>query len=416
MHVPTMNHVPTPIWKNSRLLCALLSHLLSSLGDWLDFIALLTLFTYVWQADPLLISMLPVAYAFPGILFSQAAGVWVDRWQPKLVLICTDVFRSGCTLLLLLAPSPYLILSVLLLRASIGTFHLPAQHSIIRRIVAGNQLLEATALIGISSQLTKIIGPMLGAFILSLTSSYKFCLLLTAICLAVSALLLAFLPSSVSHCEKNDKTIITFRMDWMEGWRTLLNNRILIICLIFSFFVTAIIQIVDVQLGVLLREIKPLQQELPGWIISGIGLGAVCSTAFFSRIKQSISYFSLLCAGALLMGSAVFLLGLLNAATPLPYFLLVGIICGAGTGLSFVGVQFSIQKETPSSTIGRVYGIYHSILNFVFIAAPLTGGWLVKKYGIDHLFLVCGFCAALLGASGFLLRKRLMTTKKRLLK
>lgn len=416
MHVSTTNHVPTSPWKNSRLLYALLAHLLSSLGDWLDFIALLTLFTYIWQAEPLLISMLPVAYAFPGILLSQIAGVWVDHWQPKRVLICTDALRSSCTLLLLFVPTPYLILSVLLLRSSIGTFHLPAQQSIIRRIVSENQLLEATALVGTLSQLTKIIGPMLGAFMLTLTSSYKLCLLLTTFCLAASALLLAFLPSDISHSDESNKKRATFRMDWTEGWHTILGNRMLITCLIFSFSVSTIIQIVDIQIGVLLREIKPLQQELPGWIISAIGLGAVCSTAFFSRIKQSISYFALLCAGALLTGLAVLFLGLLNATTPLFYFLLIGMLCGAGTGLSFVGVQFSIQKETPSGAIGRVYGIYHSILNFLLIAAPLTGGWLVKKHGVDHLFLACGFFATLLGVSGFFLRKRLVATKEHLIK
>ncbi|MBN6187580.1 MFS transporter [Aneurinibacillus sp. BA2021] len=407
MNVPTDVRKEIPFHKNTVFMRTFVAHIFSSLGDWLDFIALLTLFTYVWKADVFLISALPVAYALPGILLSQAAGVWVDRLPPRQVLMYVDVLRSTCTLLLLCMPSPASVLCLVFIRAAIGVFHVPAQQLFIRRMVTADQLRKATGLIGTSFQLTKIIGPMLGSFVLAL-SSYKLCLLLTAGCLLLSVLLLFFLPvHDGSASSKEAEPAAGFYAEWKAGWATIFSLRIVLFCLLFSFIITTVIQIVDIQMAVLLRTIKPEQAELPGWIISAIGLGAVCSTAYITKQKKNIHYLLLLSSGSFLMGAAVLMFSTFSEGTPVYYLLLAGGICGVGTGLSFISVQLSIQQEVPSQMLGRVYGIYHSIFHLLLIIAPLTGGWLVRLHGPHAVFRICGIAAITIGLCGFFLQKRL---------
>lgn len=407
MSIPTALHEVKSIHKNRFFLRAFTAHIFSSLGDWLDFIAILALFTYIWKADVLLISILPVAYALPGILLSQAAGVWVDRMRTKHVLIYVDLLRSICTILLLYMPSPVWMLSAIFVRAAIGTFHLPAQQSFIRKVVDEAQLLKATGLIGTSFQFTKIIGPMLGSFVLAL-SSYKICLLLTAGCLMVSVLLLLFLPDKQEYYSGHAQGSQSkgFYAEWQDGWTAILSIRTLLFCLLFSFSITTVIQIVDIQLLVLLRDIKPNQIELPGFIIATIGIGAVCSTMIVTKQKRDLHYFILLSIGSILMGIAVFIFSIFHKSTPMLFLILTGGLCGIGTGLSFISVQFAMQKEAPSQIIGRVYGIYHSVFNLLLIVAPLLGGWLVKQYGAYAVFKICGFFAIAIGVGGILIQKR----------
>jgi DHA3 family macrolide efflux protein-like MFS transporter len=391
----TQTHSPIFLRQNRAFLSAFAAHICSSLGDWFDFIALLTLFTYVWNADPLTMAMLPVAYALPGLLLSQAAGVTIDESNPQKVLLYMSILQGGFTLLLLLPSSPVWMLILVLIRSAIGVFHMPAQQAMVRRIVPESQLVQAAGLMGTAFQLTKIIGPMLGAFTVTLFP-YTFCLLLNAGSFFVSVLLLLFFRLDYIKSEPYSSKS-SFISQWREGWKIIFSHPTVSISFVFSFGLTAIIQIIDVQLPVLLREIHPEETGLAGWLLSTIGGGAVCSSAFLSR-RKDISYSPLLRLSACLMGSSVFSLGYYSGETPLFWLFVSGVVCGIGTGLSFTTIHILFQKEVPQYAIGRVQGIYQSILHSLFIVAPLLGGWLVTEYGTSTVFLGCGICAVVIGA------------------
>jgi MFS transporter, DHA3 family, macrolide efflux protein len=56
--------LPT-IWKNKIFVRLFGSYSISMLGHWFDMVAIMVLFGYVWQADPLLLAFIPIAYALP---------------------------------------------------------------------------------------------------------------------------------------------------------------------------------------------------------------------------------------------------------------------------------------------------------------------------------------------------------------
>ncbi|WP_047154778.1 MFS transporter [Aneurinibacillus tyrosinisolvens] len=295
------------LWKNRNFTVA---SSLSNVGDWLDFVAVVTLFSYIWKAEPMLVSLLPLMYAVPGIMLSQAAGILADRMNKLNIMIYTDVTRCFFTAGLLMAPSPYWMLLILLFRSIAGVFHLPAQQALLRCIVKDEHVLKATTLNGTVFQLAKVFRPITGAAL-----------------------------------------------------------------------VTMIIQIIDVQLAVLLRSIFPEQREITGWTISAVGLGAVCSAALLNQLSKVPPYSVLLGGASLLTGISIAWLGMLQPGTNIIWPLLCALLCGIGTGLSFVCLNVLIQKEIPQGAVGRVYGIYNSILNVLFVISPLLGGLLVSSYG-----------------------------------
>ncbi len=67
----------------------------SNLGDWLDFIALAVLIAYVWEMGPASLAALSIAIAIPWIFVAPFAGVLVDRWPKKQVLIGSDLAAGG---------------------------------------------------------------------------------------------------------------------------------------------------------------------------------------------------------------------------------------------------------------------------------------------------------------------------------
>ncbi|WP_036642329.1 MFS transporter, partial [Paenibacillus durus] len=58
-------------------------------GDWFDMLAIQVLVGYRWQAGPLMLALIPVSLALPGIVLGSAAGVAADRLNKlKLMRLC----------------------------------------------------------------------------------------------------------------------------------------------------------------------------------------------------------------------------------------------------------------------------------------------------------------------------------------
>ncbi len=64
-----------------RLRALFVAHFVSTLGDWLVFLALFSLTAFQWHAGVLGVSLLSIAYMLPTALVAPLAGVFVDRWD-----------------------------------------------------------------------------------------------------------------------------------------------------------------------------------------------------------------------------------------------------------------------------------------------------------------------------------------------
>jgi MFS family permease len=124
------------LWKNKPFQRLFLSYSFSTMGDWFDMMAITVLISYVWNSDPMILALVPLTFAVPGLLFGQVAGVLADRWPKVRLLIVMDLVSAGMTVALMFAPNVYVLLGLLTLRSCAGTFHFPAQQALTRLIVA----------------------------------------------------------------------------------------------------------------------------------------------------------------------------------------------------------------------------------------------------------------------------------------
>lgn len=153
------------------------AYTVAAFGDWFDTLAIQVLVGYRWGVSPLMLALIPVAVALPGIALGALAGTAADRLNKlKLMRLC-DLLTALITLLLLFAPNMYWLLPLLALRAAVSTLNVPAQQALTRSIVREDQLMQAASLNGIVNQGSKIAGPLLGGLALSLLSP-QWCIVL----------------------------------------------------------------------------------------------------------------------------------------------------------------------------------------------------------------------------------------------
>ena len=80
----------------------------------------------MWEMGPSALAALSIAIAVPWIFVAPFAGVLVDRWPKKRVLIGSDLVRAALVAGLIVAPSLPVLLVLVFLKTSVATFFAPA--------------------------------------------------------------------------------------------------------------------------------------------------------------------------------------------------------------------------------------------------------------------------------------------------
>ncbi|MEK3751749.1 MFS transporter [Paenibacillus sp. FSL E2-8871] len=406
----------TSLLKNKVYMRVYSAYATATFGDWFDALAIQVLVGYRWQASPLMLALIPVSIALPGILLGSVAGVAADRLNKlKLMRMC-DLLTALLTVLVLFAPNMVWLLPLLMLRAAISTLNVPAQQSMTRSMVREDQLLQATSLNGIVNQGSKIAGPLLGGFALSVLTP-QWCILINACLRGCSYLLLLTVKNSeagqVSSESKGDpEEHVSLRTMWKEGWSFMLRSRLLLNSMLFGLVGALAIQMIDFQFTSLFRIIAPAEESMLGWLVAATGVGAILMIMVMNKMNRGTGYGWKLGTGYALIGVSVGGLGLLQpGVTSLPV-LLLGFVLGLGNGMFMITFNYCLQKETPPHMTGRVFGIQSTILSGVMIGAPLLGGMLVQAAGPSRIFLNFGIVIALIGVLGIVFGRVLWPVQK----
>ncbi|MGP4072717.1 MFS transporter [Piscibacillus sp. B03] len=397
------------IWKNKTFIRLFSSYSISMLGRWFDMVAIMILFSYVWRTDPLIIALIPVAYALPQALFSQFAGILADRFNKVKLMLTADIFTAFLTFALFLTPGPWIALTILLIRATLTVVHFPAEQSLIKHIVHEKLIVKAVTMNGTVDQFTKIVGPFLGGA-LATAFSPQLCILFNAIAYVISAFILVTLlkkdPTQEQTNEvKKDKK--PFWESWREGWSALLSSRILVVSIAFSLIGFTAIQMVDVQFSVLLREIAPDRPELVGWIMGSSGGGALTIMLILNRFEELRGYGWILGSSVLLIGVGFGGAGFLTTGISSIIIIALGFIAGVGVGLFTIGLNVILQRETNIENIGRISGIFSSLTSVMILVAPIIGGALVSIIGVSSVYQFIGVSLTFIGLIGIIFRNRL---------
>ncbi|MNW29083.1 2-acyl-glycerophospho-ethanolamine acyltransferase [compost metagenome] len=430
------------------------AHALASLGEWFDAIAIQVLVVYRWGADPMMIALIPVVMALPGLLLSSLAGTLADRLPQARLMMLSDLAAASLTLAVLFAPGIGWLLPLLALRACASVFQLPAQQGLTRVIVPSDQLLQAASWNGLVGQGSKVAGPLLGAMLLVVLSP-QLCIALNAVARLCSAALLWPLRGLSSKLALASPGMATsnggggqgqeraqerpqerpfgegayiqeqgqraphqaaidadkeaaqdgggFLAQWREGWAYIVRTKRLLHTLIFGLFGIMAILMIDYQFATLLRTTYPGDESLVGWLVSAIGIGAVAVIMVLNRMKHIGAGWGL-GGGYMCIGGAIAVLGILPPGSPIWLLLVVGFLIGLGNGLYMVTQNYILQSETPAHLVGRIFGIQNTVLGAVMIGAPLAGGMLIQMAGPGLSFLAIGIVVGLLGVSGMLLQ------------
>ncbi|MEN3110967.1 MFS transporter [Uliginosibacterium paludis] len=258
---------------------------LAGFGGWIDFLAILTLAAYVYQASASLMALISAIFVLPSMLLGPRIGRWLDRSRPLPILLAALGLRTLSTGLLLLQAPVALFCGLLVLRALFNTPTESAANLLVARVVKTEDVPRYFSMLGVLRNASKIAAPVIGSTLASRfgeASALSASILLSLIALALLAAAFrgqaaigpgtpkpvreAPVPASGAPVDENRDLL-----------RTLLGT-----VTVFSFMVF----LINNQLPVLLHK-AGFDKALLGLLVSCSGAGGILAAAWLARRKRA---------------------------------------------------------------------------------------------------------------------------------
>lgn len=373
-----------------------LAQFVSVFGDFLALFGVISLITFRWHGTAAQVTYLLVAYMLPLAIVSPVAGVFVDRWRVKRVMIGSDVIRGCLVLLLPWVGNLTQLCVVFTALAIVSSFFSPAQSVALRTIVPKERLLAANALMSQAFYTVRLLSPVVaGALVAWLTEMA--CFYLDAATFLFSAAMIGTLPIHRTPATAS-RTLKGFFLDLTSGNRFIFTHPSL------AFVITSMVSAMFVMsclsplFSIYVRDILYAGAFAYGVVSSGVGVGLLAGTQAVNRFAHARSKKGVVLAGLIVCGVGVALLGLFRAVSAA-----VATTFTMGFGISFVVVaaQTLMQEETPPEMLGRVSSSFMSVFSLAQTLGLLLSGYLAVWVGIRAVFLICAAALMAIAAIGF---------------
>ncbi|WP_377480424.1 MAG: MFS transporter [Microcoleus anatoxicus] len=383
------------LFRNRAFLALWTGQLLAQVADKIFYVLLIILlktggYTPGHNSENSMLSAVMIAYTVPAIVFGSIAGIVVDRFSKKQMLIGCNVIRALLIVAMTFLPKAFVVLLVItFLVSTVTQFFAPAEAAAIPLAVGREGLMSANALFASSTMGGIIVGMTIGEPLFSLikqsygAGSREF--LLAALYL-ISAGLIYGMRIKENHAGSSVKKIHPWQ-DFKEGLRylksnPLVSNAMLQLTILYSVF--AALQVLAIALSGKIG----LKETQFGFLLAAAGIGMVFGAAFLGHWGDRVHHKPLPLIGFVMMG---FVLAMFAFTRQLWLGFSLSALFGFGASLINGPMQALIQEQTPESMRGKVFGFENNAINIALslplaITGPLTDA-VGKAVGSDDLGL-----------------------------
>jgi MFS family permease len=369
----------------------------SVFGDFLALFGVISLITFRMHGTPADVALATVAYLLPVTAIAPVAGVLVDRWPVKRVMIGSDLLRAAIAASLVLVHDVPQICLVMALLGLVSSFFGPAQSVALRTLVPREDLLAANAMLAQAFYIVRIAAPALaGPLVAWLTE--KACFWLDAGSFLFSAAMIGRLAIVQAQAPAREGSLRALGREFAEGNRFIFTHRALSFAFLGSAAAMFMLSSFSPLVSVYVRDMLGAGAILYGAISASVGAGLILGTSLVHRAAKDRPMANLVLAGLLGLGAGAALLGAFrNTATAA----LATLTIGAAIAVVIVPAQTLSQKETPPAMQGRVSSTFMSLFSLAQVLGMLLSGALATHLGIRQLFLACGAALGVLAAVGW---------------
>jgi MFS family permease len=385
--------------------------LISFTGDWILFVAL-PLYAYNLTGSVLATGAIFIINTIPGLLFSSVAGVYVDRWDRKTVLIVSNALRGVVVLIFMLATTAdtlWIIYIASFVSRTLSQFMMPAEHALLPKLVDESQLVKANALNSLNNNLARLIGPAIGGVIVTVWG-FTSTVIIDAISFWVVAGMVALIaaPSSVTRAQREEgeeavEGKSSVFQEWREGLLIVRKSRTVSALFILLGLGMLAEGFFSVLIAIFTKESLGGGEIEFGWILTAQAVGGLVGGLFIGKFDERFTPRQLVIFGLLMLGicdGIIFLSG--SLAVAIIFMVIVGVPV---VGLQ-AGAMTIFQTAVADRFRGRVLGAFGTTQSFIMIISMSFASFFGSELGVVPLLTVGALFNLLAGVAGIYLLPR----------
>jgi len=353
-------------------------------------------FVIVWwiaetTESPIYVSIAFFLGSLPLVIIPPIVGVFIDRWNRKVIIAIADSLQAFITFLIILmflnnVANIWLVMTMNFFRGICQAIHFPTVNAIIPIMIPKKHLSRMNAINYLFTGIIRVIGPVVAATLLAffIIEQILWADIITFI-IAIVPLLLITIPSITVGSKKTEKG--SYLKDFKSGIHSLKSIKSFLILIVFI----SIINLLNMPFTTLMSLFVLIDHSgnavnfalVSAFLQAGIVIGAiVASTKKHWKHKELIILYSVF------IGIGGYLI---TTLAPTGNFLLMGI--GALIHASMIPVANTmfltiLQTKIPPESQGRVFSIVVSIAAAVTPLGMIISGPLAELFGIRLLFIM----------------------------
>ncbi len=366
---PAAAKKPVSSWtvlRNRNYALLFWGQLISSAGTQMQVVAVAWQ-VYLLTHSAIALGLIGLLQAIPRLIFSLVGGVFADVFDRRKMLILIEITMAATSAVLALCTiyhviNMYIIYSVVLVAACVSAFEFPTRQAVIPTLVPREQMADAMSLSMVMMQLTFIIGPTLGGFIIAWSGiANTYWIDVISYFVVIASLLLMNIPRV--PIEKRAQAGVGALVD---GARFLRAHPIILSVLSLDFFAT-FFGSPRAILPLYASDILHIGPQGLGLLLAATSIGAVALTPFAGRIGRFSRQGLGIVLSIIAWGICIIAFGLSSG----PLWLSVLFLAGAGAAdmISMILRGMVIQLTTPDEFRGRM-----SAVNAMFVIGGPTLG------------------------------------------
>lgn len=378
-----------------------LSQLVSGFGDTLHYIALVVL-VYQLAGQGAAVAVLVAAEVVPVLVLGPVAGVVIDRFSRKAVLIGSDLARAALVLTLVWPQGVWHAYLVAAGIAAGNTFFNPTVQAVIPSLTTEGQRLAANSVSWSTGRLVQIVASAIAGGLIALIGPDA-AFVLNAATFVVSAMLIVRLviPAHAGQLGQETKRgLERYLSEAREGLRYAVHDRLVSRLLIVQSLASFAVGATGAMLVVLSERHLDLQPAGFAWLVGAIGAGALLGPLIPNALAKDYRDARWLFVPYIVRGIGDVLLAIF---TPLPVALLILFVYGLNTSTGMVVFSSTVQGAVPDQVRGRVFTLLDVSWNAMRLLSLALGAVMVDAVGIQPLFWTGGALLALAGILGLVL-------------
>lgn len=402
------------VLRNRNFLLLWSGGLISLMGTWM-LLAALPFYLYEVTGSALAAAGFLMVHLVPGMVLGSVAGVFVDRWDRRRVLVVGNILMAILIPWMLLTDSfnaVWVVFVVIFLASTVSQFLVPAENALLPTLVGEEYLIPANSLNALNDNLARVVGAAVGAVLLG-TVGFGVVVIIDAVTYAVAAVFIALMklaPMAARAAKAAGSRWRDVWTEWIDGLR-LVAERTLIRNL---FIVVGVGLLGDAILSALLapfaQDVAGFSATEYGWMLAARGVGGLLGGLLIAKVGPRLPR-SLMLNGGLLGTGAVVLAMVL--APRLEVILSLTVAAGPVFMAWLICVQTTLQQGVEDRYRGRVFGAYNTVSQVLMFVGAGLGGTLADTLGIKWLIVAAAaiyMAAGLLGGALLVRPMRTLTT------